>query len=256
MPTGLTKTDLVRDFAALGLVAGDIVLVHSSLSSMGFVEGGPDTVIDAMLDVLGPSGTLLMPSFQSGGEHDLLRRGCVFDLRTSPSELGIITERFRLRSGVIRSINPTHCTAGIGAKADDILKDHQYCNVSVGRNSPYDKCARAGGKILLLGVSHGSNTTLHFVENTSGAPTVCRERFNPLVIDLQGRCWTVPPHPHMPGLLRDYNRVESDLLAAGIQKSGKAGQADAHLVSAQPMVDLIGEKLRHNPLYLIKVFTP
>lgn len=252
----VTRKDIVDGLLGLGLAGGDVVLVHSSLSSLGQVDGGPQTVIGALLEVLGREGTLLMPSFQGGGEHDLLRRGCVFDLRTSPSELGLITETFRLMPGVIRSISPTHCTAGYGKGAAEILEGHQYCNVSVGRGSPYEKVVGAEGKILLLGVTHASNTTLHFVENTNGAPTVCREKFNPLVIDTNGRCWMVPTHSHMPGLQRQYVRVEEELLEAGIQKNGLVGQATCRLVQAAPMAQVIGRRIQQDPLYLCKVFTP
>lgn len=256
MPETITKKDIVRDLQNLGLSAGDIVLVHSSLSSLGYVEGGPETVIDALLETLGPQGTLLMPSFQSGGEHALTRQDCEFDIRTSRSELGIITEKFRLRPGVIRSLNPTHCTAGIGPKAADILQDHQYCTVSVGKNSPYDKLTKMGGKILLLGVTHESDTTLHFVENTNGAPTLSQEKFEPTVIDTDGRCWIVPMYPHMPGLKRKYGIVEDLLLNAGVQRNGPVGAATARLIDAGKMADLVGREIRKNPVFLIDIFTP
>ncbi|MFA5865721.1 MAG: AAC(3) family N-acetyltransferase [Phycisphaerae bacterium] len=252
----IIQNQIAADLELLGLRSGDIVLVHSSLSSLGFVEGGPDAVIDALLETLGPHGTLLMPSFQQGSEYELLRRGCTFDLRTSPSELGIITEIFRRRPGVIRSVSPTHCVAGIGPRAGELLADHLTCLVSVGRGSPYDNLVRAEGRILLLGVTHTTNTTLHLIENTNGAPTVCRELFNGIVIDTQGQSWTVPTHPHMPGLRRRYERVEEELLGASIQRNGYVGQALSRLIEAKPMAELIGKKIQDTPLYLCDVFNP
>jgi aminoglycoside 3-N-acetyltransferase len=252
----ITYRQIVTDLEHLGLKSGDHVLVHSSLSSLGFVEGGSDAVIDALLEVLGPQGTLLMPSFQQGSEHELLRQGCTFDLRTSPSELGIISETFRRRSGVVRSLSPTHCMAGIGPRAWELLADHQICRVSVGHGSPYEKLALAEGRILLLGVSHTVNTTLHLVENTHGAPTVCRELFNGVVIDTEGKRWTVPIHPHMPGLGRRYERVEEELVGASIQRNGYVGRALSRLIEAKPMVEMIGKKVQENPLYLCETFNP
>jgi aminoglycoside 3-N-acetyltransferase len=256
MPETISKSGLVRDLRNLGLSAGDTVLVHSSLSSLGRVDGGPEAVIDALLEVLGPQGTLLMPSFQKGSEHVLLRQGCTFDLRTSPSELGIITETFRRRPGVTRSLSPTHCTAAIGLRADELLADHQSCLVSVGRGSPYDKLVRSGGRILLLGVTHAANTTLHLLENINGAPTVCRELFSPVVIDMNGKQWIVPTHPHMPGLKRRYDRVQEDFPAPSFQHTGLVGRATAHLIDAQTLTEVIGNKIRENPLYLCEPFTP
>ncbi|MBU0715934.1 MAG: AAC(3) family N-acetyltransferase [Verrucomicrobia bacterium] len=252
----IIRAIIVRDLQNLGLASGDTVLVHSSLSALGQVESGAETVIDALLDVIGINGTLLMPSFQKGGEHDLVSHGCVFDLRTSVSEMGLITETYRRRPGVLRSLSPTHCTAGFGPRAADLLKDHQACDVSVGKNSPYDKLVRADGRILLLGVTHSNNTTLHLVENINGAPTVCCALFKPTVVDTEGRSWIVPTYPHMPGLRRQYTRVEPELLALGIQVNGRVGQAESRLIKAHPMAETIGRRIRENPLYLCSVFTP
>jgi len=253
----INRDGIARDLERLGLTCGETVLVHSSLSALGRVDGGPDTVIDALMEVLGPAGTLLMPSFQKGGEYVLLRRGCVFDLRTAPSEMGLISETFRRRPGVWRSLSPTHCMAGVGPRAEELLNNHQFCDVSAWKNSPYDKLVKGSGRILLLGVTHASNTTLHLIENINGAPTVCRELFKPVVIDTEGRSWTVPTYPHIPaGLARRYVRVEPELLAAGIQVNGRVGQAEARLIKAQPMAELIGRCIRDNPLYLCEVFTP
>jgi len=170
--------------------------------------------------------------------------------------MGLITETFRCRPAVRRSLSPTHCTAGVGPRAEDLLRDHQFCDVSVGKKSPYDNLVGADGRILLLGVTHANNTTLHLVENINGAPTICRELFQPVVIDTEGRSWTVPTYPHMPGLARCYIRVEPELLAAGIQVNGRVGNAEARLIQAQPMAELIGRCIRKNPLYLCEVFIP
>lgn len=252
----VTGKMICADLKKLGLKAGDTVLVHSSLSSIGKVEGGADTVIDTLLEVIGKKGTLLMPSFPAGSEHELLRNGLIFDLKTSPSGLGIIPETFRKRKNAIRSLNPTHSIAAIGAQAEEIAAGHEHCNVSAGRNTPFEKLIRTGGKILLLGVTHDSNTTLHFIENTNGAPTLSRELFRPLLIDMDGRTHVVPTHPHMPGLRRRYQCVESDLLDAGIQKNGKLGNALSRLIDASAMTGIIGGKIQKDPLYLIETFCP
>lgn len=252
----VSRSRIVADLAALGLRPGDRLLVHSSLSSMGFVEGGPDTVIEALLEVLGPTGTLVMPSFQKGSEHVLTRQGVVFDVRTSPSEMGAISEAFRRRPGVRRSLSPTHCLAACGPDAVALLHGHETCHVSVGRGSPFERLAQGGGRILLLGVTHSSDTTLHYLENSGGAPTVCRECFHPVVIDADGRDIVVPTYPHMPGLRRRYERVEALLVGAGAQTNGPVGQATARLVEAGRLEALVREQLRRDPLYLIEVFTP
>ncbi|NQZ68328.1 MAG: AAC(3) family N-acetyltransferase [Lentisphaeria bacterium] len=248
----ISKDQLIDDIKKLGIQAGDHVLVHASLSQIGQVDGGAPSVIEALLNVLTEQGTLLMPSFQSASQFKLLSAGVCFDLKNSPSELGLISETFRKMPTVKRSLNPTHSVAAMGAKADDILSDHHLCNVSTGYGSPYEKNALCGGKILLLGVDHTVNTTLHFVENTNGAPTLCETVFKAEVIDDLGHKHAVEMLSHRPGLKRSYTRVEPLLLAAGLQTNGKIGDAESRLINASGMIEMIGKKIQANPLFLIE----
>lgn len=252
----INRERIVGDLRNLGISTGDIVLIHSSLKAIGRVEGGPDAVIDAFLDAIGPEGTLVFPSFQAGSEHELARNACVFDVRSTPTGTGLIPDTFWRRPGAIRSLSPTHCMATCGKRAVELMSGHELCKVSTGRNSPFEKIAAFHGKIVLLGVTHAADTTLHYIENTYGAPTVCRELFKPTVINCAGQAIVVPTHPHMPGLRRRYERVEDILLAAGLQKNGMVGRALTRIVDAAGMVCVIGEKIRRNPLFLIEVFAP
>jgi aminoglycoside 3-N-acetyltransferase len=252
----VTRDKISSDLQELGIAPGDILLVHSSLSALGWVEGGAETAIDALLDVLGGKGTLLMPSFPRGGEHQLIRNGFIFDVRSAASEMGAISETFRRRSGAVRSLHPTHSVAALGARTEELLSGHECCVTSCGHGTPFGKLAAAGGKILLLGCTHASNTTLHYVENTCGAPTLSRELFHPIVVTPEGRHCVVPTHPHMPGLRRQYERVERELVESGVQRNGKVGNAEARLINAREMVRTIGADIRKDPLYLIVPFTP
>ncbi len=252
----ISRARIAADLGKLGLRRGGMALVHSSLKSLGRVDGGPDAAIDALHDALGPDGLLVFPSFQKGGEHKLLREGVAFDVRSTPTGQGLLPETFRRRADVIRSLSPTHCLAARGPGADEFLAGHEKCEVSVGHGTPFEKIVERGGQILLLGVTHACNTMLHYVENTSGAPTVSRELFTPTVIDADGRPHTVPTYPHMPGLRRRYERVETELMAAGIQANGRVGLADARLIDARAMARQLGARVRADPLYLIDVFNP
>ncbi len=245
---------LVADLARLGVAAGDILLVHSSFKALGPWRGTPADVVLALRELLGPKGTLLMPSFPSGSEFFLSLNRLVFDVRHSASGCGVITETFRRQPGVIRSLNPTHCTAGIGPVAAELLAGHEHCRISVGPGSPYHKLIEARGKILLLGVEHSSDTTLHFVENTNGAPTICRIEYANTIVDTAGREIPVPTLPHMPGLPRNYPRVDALLDAGNFQRRGLVGQADCRLVDAFGMAQCVGDAIRRDPLYLIEPF--
>lgn len=163
----ISKNQIVSDLKDLGITNGDCLMVHSSLSSIGFVEGGPDTVIDALLEVLGPDGTLVMPCLFWVGSIDrtLKALGGIFDPKTTPTILGRINETFRKRPGVYRSIHPTHSVCAFGAKAKLITEGHEKCNTTFGKGTPWYKLMELNGKILMLGVGEGQVTFYHVIED-------------------------------------------------------------------------------------------
>lgn len=251
----ITQEHLVKDFQKLGIAVGDLLLVHASLSRIGQVDGGAQTVVDALLSAVGEQGTLLMSTFQAGSEFELLSAGLCFDVRETPSELGAITECFRKMPDAQRSLSPTYAVSGIGPRAAELLAGHEQCTVSTGHASPFEKLGEHGGKILLLGVDHSANTTLHYVENTNGAPTVSSKLFSAQVRNEQGEALTVKMFSHMPpGMQRQYPRAEALLLAAGIQRNGLIGAAESRLIDAGPMIQLLAAKVRDNPLFFIEAF--
>lgn len=113
------KDDIERALRTVGIENGDVVLVHSSVSSFGYVESGADTVIDALLETVGNDGTIVMPTFTWGSFHD--KGKVLFDLVRTPSETGKITEVFRRRKGVIRSTHICHSVAALGPHAQDVM---------------------------------------------------------------------------------------------------------------------------------------
>jgi len=163
----ITKERLVADFEGLGIERGDVVFVHSSLRSLGFVDGGPDAVIDALQAAVGPEGTLLFPTFTiTGGMKETLESGeSVFDPQTSPSTVGKITNAFRARPGVFRSHHPTHSVAAWGRLAETLTKTHLEEGTNFGAGSPFAKLLDVGGKIMGLGISYGPVTYYHVYED-------------------------------------------------------------------------------------------
>lgn len=250
------KSEIVSQLKELGIRSGGVLLVHSSLRALGKVEGGAASVLDALLEVLGKEGTLLMPGFQSGSEYIFASSGICFDAGNTPSECGYLTELFRNHPGVIRSLSPTHSLSGLGPMAAALLADHEQCNVTAGWGSPFEKLIEAGGEILMLGATRGSNTTMHFLENTGGAPTVCCAAFDTSVITPEGERITTRIYPHMPGLQRDYDKAIRLLEKAGGLKSGMVGNALCELYPAPMLRDIVYAELNQNPCAFIKVFTP
>lgn len=171
-PEIVTEDDIAAGLKALGLGAGDRIMVHSSLSAFGRVEGGPAAVCRALQRTVTPAGTAMLPSFNhakifyKGTEVD---PGACFDPRTSPTTNGAIPEAFRQMEGVRRSLNPTHSFAAWGRDAERYTAGH-HRTLTMGADSPLGLLEKDGGKIVLLGVSYGPNTFRHVIEQTNDVP--------------------------------------------------------------------------------------
>jgi len=162
------REEIVTGLRQLGLSPGDGVMVHSSLKSFGRVAGGAATVIQALMDVLTPSGTLLMPSFNHGAPF---RKGGAgyYDPLATPTTNGAIPNTFWQMPGVYRTYHPTHAFAAWGRNARRYTAFH-HRTLTLGPDSPLGLLGREGGHALLVGVDYRVNTYHHVVEMTTGAP--------------------------------------------------------------------------------------
>ncbi|HTP54898.1 MAG TPA: AAC(3) family N-acetyltransferase [Thermoplasmata archaeon] len=181
MTTGLpaTRKSLCADLRGLGLSEGSTVLVHSSLSALGWVVGGAQTVVLALEDAIGATGTLMMPAYSlNAPEPSVWRHPPVpeswwemirnewppFDREFSPSRhLGTIAETFRHQPGTERSEHPNDSFCARGPKAKTLLESHSLDN-GLGEGSPLARLYDLRGLVLLLGVDHSSNSSLHLAE--------------------------------------------------------------------------------------------
>jgi len=168
----VSREQIVSGLRRLGLKAGDGVMVHSSLKSFGRVVGGPGAVIEALMQVLTPAGTLLMPSFNHGRPFRKGGEG-YFDSLTTPTTNGAIPDTFWRMPGVYRSLSPTHSFAAWGKNARRYTRFHHRTLV-MGPDSPLGLLGREGGWGLLIGVGHNVNTYHHVVEVSTGAPCLGR----------------------------------------------------------------------------------
>jgi aminoglycoside 3-N-acetyltransferase len=184
-PTPYTVQSFSADLRALGLRAGDTVLVHSSASSLGFVVGGPQAVVQALLDVLGPDGTLVAPTHTPDNSDPagwgnppvprlwwpaIRQQAPGFDRARTPSRwMGVIAETVRTWPGALRSDHPQVSFAALGRRAAEVTVGHQLDD-ALGEHSPLGAIYRLDGKVLLLGCGHDSNTSLHLAEWRQPSP--------------------------------------------------------------------------------------
>lgn len=235
----LTRSDLVAGLRALGLGSGDRVLVHSSLAALGEVEGSADTVIDALLDTLGPEGLLVVPTFATSQP---------FDRRTSPTPLGAIPDTLWRRPGAFRSKHPTHSVAAMGRGAEELVADHEHAPTAYGEGTPYYKLARSGGKILLLGCDQDRNTTLHTAEALSGAPYLTTVQASYIDDDSSQVAVSVPA---MAGPHRDFISLDRLFREGGAMRIGRIGGAVCRLLDTGAMLDLALAALRRDPAAML-----
>lgn len=154
--------DLRKIMASLHIVPGDVLMVHSSSEAIGRLGWSPTDMIDFLLEYLGPQGTLAMPS------HPRLRKEegtLVYEPHRSPSTVGIMTELFRRRKGTLRSEHPFSAAVAQGARAEELLRDHQDSYAPHDERSPYGKLKEFGGKVLALGCDLERMTIIHVAED-------------------------------------------------------------------------------------------
>ena len=170
----ITKEIIKKSLTDMGLVCGDTVMVHSSLSSMGYVRGGADAVLDAFLETLLPEGTLVHAAFWGLYKQYMpaKERSATWDIEKSPSTVGVISETFRQRTGCLRSDNAQSSVAAMGKKAGEIISGHKtavpryslWGDKCFGVGCPWDKFHEWDIKYLFLGCDHAANPMLEYIQ--------------------------------------------------------------------------------------------
>lgn len=235
-----TKLDLLQDLADMGLTGQETILIHSSMKSIGPVDGGADTVLDALMEFFRP-GLLLLPTHTW---RTINAANPVFDVCTSPCCVGILPELFRQRPGVVRSLHPTHSMAGYGQQAVSYLAGEELRNTPCTPGGCYDRLKDVDGKILLVGVTHARNTYIHSIEEVLNVPHRLADQPMKLQsVDTDGSAHTVYMRSHynaqQPHISEDFVKLTQAYLDCGAAQNTRFGAAscilcDAPACSASP----------------------
>ena len=243
-----TRASLIADFRELGLHAGMTVMVHSSLGRVGYTVGGPGTVIEALLAVLGDEGTLVMPAESPqlndpaawndprvrAEWHDTIREHLpVFDRRTTPTTMGAIPEAFRTWPGTLRSDHPLVSVSANGRHAAAIVAEQPlaFCE---GPGSPFERLYDLDAHTLLLGVGFNRCTSLHFAESL--VPQRRTQVSRMLAVVDGTRAWIDVPNVASDGGLH-FPEAGRRFMAAGHVRKGRVGDADSLFFSTRALVD-------------------
>ncbi|NEX92563.1 AAC(3) family N-acetyltransferase [Caulobacter sp. 17J65-9] len=230
-------SEIADQLAALGVRKGGVLLVHTAFRQVRPVEGGPAGLIEGLRLALGPEGTLVLPSFTDRDDDP-------FDPDTTPagSDLGATPELFRTLPGVVRSRHYAACAA-LGPLAEAITRGPPPIPPH-GPDSPIGRVHDLDGQVLLLGVGHDANTTLHLAEAVARVPYGVPRRFTvlrdgqPKPVD-----YREPDH-----CCEGFARMDEWLEVEGLQAEGPVGHAHARLMRAQDVVRIAVERLRAEPL--------
>lgn len=250
------QADLVAHLRELGVERGRDLILHSSMREVGFIEGGAETFIAVLREVLGPDATLLMPAYPMKVpplEH--LQDPTPFDLVEDPSSMGRITETFRKLPGAVRSAHPTHSVAAQGPAADLYTQTHHKSITPCGPGSPFRILSERGGQILCVGSGVGKVTSHHTIEDLVAdfpLQVYHPDTFTKPVRFPDGRIERVQARIHSDAwtLLRvdndeqAYSEVYAAMKAAGILKEGRVGQASGHLFRADDLDRVHTARLR------------
>lgn len=228
----------------MNITSTDTVMMHSSMKAVGEVDGGADTVLDALEESL-EEGLLVLPQHT----FDVVDAdNPKFYVDETRPHVGILTERFYERPNMVRSHHPTHSVGAIGADAEAFVEGHEKFDTPAPEGSPYWRLMDRQAKILLVGVDLIRNTYIHGIEEWVDVPERFKEGREDLVTVLpDGTEIPVPSLRHVPGISRHYWKVEELLADKGAITYGQLGDAKVLVCDAALLNDYITQMLEIDP---------
>jgi aminoglycoside 3-N-acetyltransferase len=229
----VTRQQIAAALRGLGIKDGHLLHAHSSLSAFGWVEGGAEAVVDALLDTVGFTGTVMVPTFNHS-------RVDVFDPLETPSFSGAVTEALRRRPTACRSVHPTHPYSAIGERAAELTEGHLEVG-TYDRGCPLGKLADRGGWVALLGVGMRVNTCVHVGQASARAPCLGYGRERAL-IRLGGRVEEVRATLWRKGRCPfEWAPVEDRMRQRNMVADGRVGGADIHVMRGRDIIEVTVE---------------
>ena len=240
------KETLKQQIAAMGIRSDDTLLIHSSCRSVGPVEGGADTILDAFSESLA-DGLLIFPTHT----WNVVKPGVPFDPAETPSCNGVLTELFRHRPGVIRSLHPTHSVAALGRDAAAYTAGEDQAQTPCPRNGCWGKLYDRDAKILFLGCGIRYNTFLHSVEEWADIPD--RLAGEPVELHIKMPDGSLKPvsfyghHSSFGDVSATFGKLELPMLQLKTLTFGYIGDAPSFVMRARDVADLTLDYLKRDP---------
>lgn len=233
-------SQLVARLAHLGVVRGGVLLVHTSYRAIRPVEGGPAGLIHALREALGPDGTLVMPSWPGDDSQPFDRRRSAVD-----ADLGVVAQIFWQLPGVLRA-DHFQAFAAVGPQSEFVLQDPLPLPPHIAK-SPVGRVHELDGQVLLLGVNHDADTTIHLAEIMAGVPYGIPRQAT-VMHDGRPQRLEFRENDHC---CRRFNLVDDWLRAEGLQREGRVGNAASRLCRAADVTRVVVRQLEADPLFFL-----
>ncbi len=241
---------------ALGVRSGDSVMLHSAFGRDHGFRGSIEQLTDAFIDTLGPDGHLLMVSLPyRTSSLQYLQKLKQFDVRKTPSMMGLVSEFFRRRPGVLRSVHPTHPVLVHGPRAGWFVDDHRDCLYPCGPGSPFDKLLQADGQVVFFNVAFDTFTFFHHLEHLVSPQLpfalYTTEPFHVPVIDGQGVAGTVTTYVFSPEAIarRRFPKLEAALRQRGLIREQRVGNSRLQAIRVRDAVDCVMAMTRNGEFF-------
>ena len=244
------KEDIIDALRSLGITEGQVLMAHTSLSALGFVCGGAQVVIEALMEAVGPEGTLMMPTQSwknldpTAGVHweepeqwwDLIRQNWpAYDKRLTPTNtMGAVAEMFRSWPGTLRSDHPARSVAAWGKHAKYLTEDHDLSNI-FGEGSPIGKLYELGGSVLLIGVGYDKNTSLHLADVRAAYPGKHNVTESSAILEKGQRVWKSYETLYVDG--EDFEQIGAAFECSYPVKKATLGNGTLTLMDQRQLVD-------------------
>lgn len=241
-----TKQELKDMIKEMDIEPTDTVFIHSSMKSIGEVVGGADTVLDSFMEYLA-DGLLILPTHTWASMSETHN---MFDPNEEPSCVGILTNLFMKREGVVRSLHPTHSVAAYGKDSKEYIKGEEEVSTPCAVGGCYDRLRDRKAKILLLGVNHIRNTFIHGVEEVLQVPERFTEKpvlFKIVMPDGSLKESYVYRHYNKTTahISEKYTKLEQAFYDNNVAKQAKYGDATCILCATNGIYEVTKKVLSH-----------
>jgi len=248
----LNEAKILEALQSLGAFKSDLLLVHSSLSACGSIDGGPGTVINALRSWITDRAALALPT-HTWSYPDASGVAPVYDSKSTPSVVGTITNYYWKQPGIVRSLHPSHSLACSGPDAEELCRDHELRETPCGPGTPYLRIAEGNSSVLMFGATMDSYTLYHTAEDAAEVPYLYMpEQFTLRTRAADGEVKSIRMWRQDMGVARRFAATADWLVEQGLLVRRKLGLGELLFIpNARALHEEVVKTMRRDPLFLV-----